>query len=69
MQDEYKVHIENHVILTFANLMEKVENTENIISKICKANQTKQSIIEYWDKHAPFKKPKNSYNNRTTLPK
>lgn len=46
MQKKFKIHIENHIILTFVDLTEKVENTKNTFFKIHKANQEKQSMIK-----------------------
>lgn len=48
MQDEYKLHIENHTVLPFHDLMEKMENTEEIVSKICKDNQAEQDTTDSW---------------------
>lgn len=53
MQDEYKLHIENHTIMNFVNLMEKVENIESSVSKIRKEKQANQTTTSSW---CPFVK-------------
>lgn len=55
-QDKYKLHIENHTILTFVDLMKKVESTETTISNLRKEKQAKKDIMGSWNKQAPIKK-------------
>lgn len=57
MQDECKLYIENHIVLTFSNLMKKVENTKVTISKLRKEKQVKRDVSGSWDKRFLTKKP------------